>query len=111
MDIVIIEALFRGVFSNIETTEIPPVISLFVSESVAKLDRRYVNEGVVQTVGAIRQISNEIFNIEKEKKVEVLMGSLRKGLWGAIYKWAIGEPFIEITKITHEREGNIVRAI
>jgi superfamily II RNA helicase len=47
MDIVIVEALFRGVFSRLEVNEIPPVISLFVSESVAKLDRRYVNEGVV----------------------------------------------------------------
>jgi len=115
-NIVISELLFSGAFSKLEAGDIPALCSLFVNDAKGELEEE-TKEKLPQTLRTALEKTEEAYTewVETERQSGVVEDGneqvLKKSLVFPVYQWAKGVPFLDITKLTSIREGNIVRTI
>ena len=113
--LVICEALFGGVFRDLEPAELAGVVSVFVTEEKKQVekDMSEVSENIAVALNKVTDYLTQFLGKEKEFEVksEFEEDYLRVAMVEVVYRWACGMPFIEIAELTPIREGNIVRGI
>ena len=115
-NIIISELIFTGEFSLLSAEDIPSLCSLFVNDSKGELtdeNRGKLSEQLQYVLGRTEEVFEMWREVEGECGVvedgnEMVM---KKALVYPVYQWAKGVSFLEITKLTSVREGNIVRSI
>lgn len=112
---VITEAIFNGVFAEIEPEEIAGIASIFVTEEKAKVDE--LPEELPKTLKLGIEKVKDLVEMLKELEIakgiasEITDQDLRIAMVEIVYLWAKGEPFVNICSKTTIKEGNIVRGI
>jgi superfamily II RNA helicase len=115
-NIVISELLFNGMFSRLEAVDIPALCSLFVNDAKGELEEETKGK-LSSTLRTALEKTEEAYTdwVDAEHQSGVVEDgnelTMKKSLVFPVYQWAKGVPFLDITKLTPIREGNIVRTI
>ena len=114
-NLIITQALFEGVFIDIEPAEIAGLVSIFVTEEKNKKDELTPDLPLALKTGIdkVKALVNSLkeFEISKQINSEISDQDLRLTMVEIVYLWAQGRPFVEICDKTNIKEGNIVRGI
>ena len=114
-NLVITQALFKGIFTDMEPEEIAGVASVFVTEEKSKMEELpgdlplKLKTGIDQIRGIVEELKE--LEIEKQVNSELTDQEIKFSMVEIVYLWARGEPFVNICEKTTIREGNIVRGI
>ena len=73
------------------------------------LDKRNITDGIIAAAVEIEGIMEEITVQEEQAGLEEPSKELSLNNCSLVYRWACGATFMELLKITDEKEGNIVR--
>jgi len=113
-ELIITELVFENAFTNLHPTEIVALLSCFVFQQ-----RRSSEPSLTKTLEegkeCILNMAEQIANLQSEcglsTSVQEFKEQYRFGLVEAVFEWARGMPFSEITNLTDVQEGIIVRCI
>lgn len=113
-ELMITELVFENAFTNLHPTEIVALLSCFVFQQ-----RRCSKPNLTKTLEEgkqfILQMAEQIADLQSEfglsTSVEEFKEQYNFGLVEAVFEWARGMPFSEITNLTDVQEGIIVRCI
>jgi len=113
-ELIITELVFENAFTNLHPTEIVALLSCFVFQQ-----RRSSEPSLTKTLeegkDCILNMAEQIANLQSESglstSVQEFKEQYRFGLVEAVFEWARGMPFSEITNLTDVQEGIIVRCI
>lgn len=115
-NVVISELMFGGAFSQLEAVDIPPLCSLFVNDSKGELEEEK-KEKLSPSLRTALEKTVEVYGdwVDAERQSGVVEDgneqAMKQALVFPVYQWAKGVSFLDITKLTPVREGNIVRTI
>ncbi|KAJ6238352.1 exosome RNA helicase mtr4 [Anaeramoeba flamelloides] len=113
-ELIITELLYQGVFNDINIYQLTSLLSCFLhkerSKTTPKLPENLNNPfrkltETAKKVGKIEQKSGYEINIEDFVK------SFHPGLMKVVERWTFGDSFLEITKLTKNFEGTIIRTL
>lgn len=113
-ELIITELVFENVFTDLHPTEIVALLSCFVFQQ-----RRCSEPNLTKTLEEGKQcildMAERIAHLQSEcglsTSVEEFKEQYHFGLVEAVFEWARGMPFSEITNLTDVQEGIIVRCI
>jgi antiviral helicase SKI2 len=108
------ECLFRGLLRDLNATELPAFLSVFVSEgrSDQRNDWSNLSPGLNSSLHALFALHNEVLDLENYLKVDNEMTKqLATSLIEPVFLWASGVPLREICSVTDTKEGNLVRTV
>ncbi|XP_078343350.1 superkiller complex protein 2-like [Oculina patagonica] len=113
-ELIITELVFENAFTNLHPTEIVALLSCFVFQQ-----RRCSEPSLTKTLEegkeCILNMSEQIANLQSECGLSTSVQEFKEqyhfGLVEAVFEWARGMPFSEITNLTDVQEGIIVRCI
>lgn len=117
-ELIVTELVFEGVLNDLEPTEIVAALSSLVYQEKSSDDEldMEVPESLLDCCEKMKTIAMNLGQLQKQQGLDVdpieYAGiSLKFGLVGVVYEWAIGVPFATITQLTTTQEGSIVRCI
>jgi superfamily II RNA helicase len=107
------EAFFAGIFQRLEPDELAAVASAFTrAGKPGKLDMGNVTKTIVDALSDFDEISEVVKAKEEELALEAsTTDQLSYNLCSVVLKWSHNCSFIEIMKLTDEKEGNLVRVM
>ncbi|KAJ7334413.1 hypothetical protein OS493_014724 [Desmophyllum pertusum] len=113
-EMIITELVFENAFTNLHPTEIVALLSCFVFQQ-----RRCSEPSLTKTLAegkeCILNMAEHIANLQSECGLSTSVQEFKEqyhfGLVEAVFEWARGMPFSEITNLTDVQEGIIVRCI
>ncbi|EDO38196.1 predicted protein [Nematostella vectensis] len=113
-ELMITELVFHSAFTGLQHTEIVALLSCFVFQqrncSEPKLTS-VLEEGKERILSIAEAIANCQLECGLNTPADDYKGQFYFGLVEAVYEWARGMPFAEITTLTDVQEGVIVRCI
>lgn len=111
-DLVLAEAIRRGVLSELDAIELAATLSLFVFESRSDEPNRNQphNGKVVSAMKALDKLWIEIKFLEQRNQLQT-MRELDSGVAAAIYKWASGGELVETLALAELPAGDFVRIV
>jgi ATP-dependent RNA helicase HelY len=109
-DILVAEALSRGLFGGLSPSEFAALTSTAVYESRERVPRRadFPTSSVRARFGALSEVWSEIRRIEDEHQVE-LCRELDPGFVPVVFAWAEGKPLDDVLEISGMAAGDFVR--
>jgi ATP-dependent RNA helicase HelY len=109
-DLLIAEALERGVFDNLDPPELAAVASTVVFDSRGlPTEFSWPAEKVRRSFGNLMRLYNRIHQIEAERGIEFVREP-DPGFVEQIYWWAKDEPFDEVLAMSERSAGDFVRS-
>jgi superfamily II RNA helicase len=115
-NLIIVQALFEGLFSTITPEELAAAVSVFVCEANGGLNWDIDTEApdLANSLYEVEAICENVIGLETSNQVNIEIDTqnlVKATLVEVVYKWAKGMAFIELCGLTHVKEGNIVRTI
>ncbi|XP_068695347.1 superkiller complex protein 2-like [Montipora foliosa] len=113
-ELMITELVFENAFTNLHPTEIVALLSCFVFQQ-RRCSEPELTKTLKEGKERILSMAERIACLQSEcgliTSVEEFKEQYRFGLVEAVFEWARGMPFAEITNLTDVQEGIIVRCI
>lgn len=113
-ELLITELVFENILSQLDPTEIVALLSCFVFQQ-KHCSEPNLTDTLQKGKDEIVDLATRLAGVQMESgldiTVEEFVGELHFGLVEAVYEWARGMPFSEITSLTDVQEGIIVRCI
>ncbi|XP_062514975.1 superkiller complex protein 2-like [Corticium candelabrum] len=113
-ELFITELVFENILRDLDPTEIVAILSCFVFQQKHTSEPQ-LTETLQNTKDQVIDLATRLAGVQMECDlqitVEEFVGELHFGLVEAVYEWARGMPFSEITNLTDVQEGIIVRCI
>uniref|UniRef100_A0A1B6CVG1 Helicase ATP-binding domain-containing protein n=1 Tax=Clastoptera arizonana TaxID=38151 RepID=A0A1B6CVG1_9HEMI len=109
-ELMVTELMFQNILKDLSPAEIAALLSSLVFQAKTNIEPKVdcLEEGknmIIDVYKKIRTLERD-FDVAQEDIEE-----LNFGLIEVVYKWALGEKFAEIMKVTDVQEGIIVRCI
>ena len=111
-DLVLAEAIRRGIFNELDAVELSAALSIFVFESRSDEPHRNMvkSQKVIGAIRAIDKVWYEVKYLEQRNQLQT-MRELDGGVAAAIFAWAKGEDLVETLHLAEIPAGDFVRIV
>lgn len=111
-DLVLAEAIQRGIFDALDPIELVSTLSIFVYESRSDEPHKHLvrNKRVLAAISTLEKLWFEVRSLEQRNSLQT-MRELDAGVAAAIYKWASGGDLEETLALAELPAGDFVRIV
>ena len=113
-ELIVTELIFENVFTDLDASEVVALLSCFVFQEKSE-NEPVLTDKLEKGKEKIIKVTKRLASVQKACGLDIAeddyVKGLKFGLVEAVYEWARGMSFKQITDLTDVLEGSIVRCI